>query len=404
VDAARRRTVIDSGTAARLDEGVEGAAALQTLPPVTPAFVHGTGRGETIAALAVAERLLQQNQYEDAVAALGDVHVPAVTAPDLAFRVLQTEAWARMYLGQLEAAAALCERARSLAEGQAFTDVDRAEALFRLGACRLKLGKTGNAVALFSEALRVARGHGVPGDCVRGRAFEWRARCYVLQRDWEAAQADAEHAFELAENIGDVRLSALSRMQCSVIAERRGDPKVARYYAERARELAAECGDRQTEARLLNNLGGLSFLLGEPEHAVAYIKESFALFLDLGLDADAAQAVSSLAQVHLRCGAPQLAEEQARHALEILGERDDFVDERGNAQLVLGRSLLEQDRDAEAMAAFAAAEWLFERLGSSSHVAAAWMAQGDACVRTGDSEAAATLYRRAAQALQDFNF
>ena len=136
-------------------------------------------------------------------------------------------------------------------------------------------------------------------------------------------------------------------------------------------------GDRQTEARILNNLGGLSFLLGEPEVAVAYLKESFALSLEIGNDADAAQAVSSLAQVHLRCGAPQLAEEQARHALSILAEREDYVDERGNVHLVLGRALLEQARDDEAMKEFAAAEWLFESLGSASHVAAAWIAQGD---------------------------
>jgi tetratricopeptide (TPR) repeat protein len=193
-------------------------------------------------------------------------------------------------------------------------------------------------------------------------------------------------------------------MQCSVIAERRGDARLARYYAERARMLAAESGDRQTEARLLNNLGGLSFLLGEPENAVAYIKESFALFLEIGCDSDAAQAVSSLAQVHLRCGAPLLAEEQARHALSILDEREDYVDERGNAHLVLGRALLAQDRRDDALAELASAEWLFQRLGSKSHVAAAWLAQGDTYRLIGDSDAALTLYRRAAEALQDFNF
>ena len=52
-------------------------------------------------------------------------------------------------------------------------------------------------------------------------------------------------------------------MQCSLVAERRGDPRLARYYADGARTLAASIGDRQTEARLLNNLGGLSFLLGD---------------------------------------------------------------------------------------------------------------------------------------------
>ena len=108
--------------------------------------------------------------------------------------------------------------------------------------------------------------------------------------------------------------------------------------------------------------------------------------------------------MHLRCGAPLLAEEQARHALSILDGRDDYVDERGNVHLVLGRALLAQERDEEAMAQFASAEWLFERLGSRSHLAAAWFAQADAYRKAQDLEAAATLYRRAAEALQDFNF
>jgi tetratricopeptide (TPR) repeat protein len=384
---------------------MEQPAAFLDLPRLSPGFVHGGAAvAETVAALARADRLVAASRYEEAVQTLGDVQVPALSAPDVAMRVLHCEAWARMYLGDLDTAMALCERARDLAEGEGFTSVDRAEALFRLAAVRLKMNKVGNAVSLLGEALRLSDGGSLSGDRVRARAFEWRARCYVIQRDWEAAQADAESAVELADALGDTRLAGLANMQCSVIAERRGDPRMARYYAEAARSLAVASGDRQTEGRLLNNLGGIALLLDEPENAVGLIKEAFAIFLDLGADTDAAQAVSSLAQVHLRCGAPQLAEEQARHALSILGDREDFVDERGNAHLVLGRALHAQGRVDEAMKEFATAEWLFERLGSESHVAAAWMAQGDLYETLGDLEASSTLFRRAAEALQDFNF
>jgi hypothetical protein len=51
-----------------------------------------------------------------------------------------------------------------------------------------------------------------------------------------------------------------------------------------------------------------------------------------------------------------LAEDQARQALDLLDGRVDYVDEIGSAQLVLGRSLLEQGRLDEAEAAFVAAE------------------------------------------------
>jgi tetratricopeptide (TPR) repeat protein len=388
---------------------MESTAALPTLPPVTPAFmrtasVPGSGRAETTAALAQAERYLAAHRYEDALEALSSVHVPSTSAPDLALRVLQAETWARLYLGDVELADSVAERARALSEGTGFSDLERAESLFHLGCCRLKLTRVTNAVSLFTLALRLSERTGVEGDRLRAQAFEWRSRCYQLQREWEAAESDAHSSVELAQQIGDGRLEALAQMQCSLVTERRGDPLLARFYAERARALAIDNGDRQTEARIVNNLGGLSYLLGEPQVAVAYLKEAFALSLEVGNDADAAQAVSSLAQVHLRCGAPQLAEEQARHALSILDERADFVDERGNVHLVLGRALLDQEREDEAIKEFAAAEWLFESLGSASHVAAAWMAQGDLYSRKGDLEAATALYRRAAEALQDFNF
>jgi len=382
-------------------------AALQNLPPVTPRPVKSYAPGDhaaTEAALVQAEQLAGEHRYEEAIAVLGDVQIPSASAPRLALHVLFCEAWSRMYLGQLEAAVATLERARALAEGPAFTDLDRAEALFRLGCCRVKLSKISNAVALLSAALGLVQEGTHNGDQLRSRIFDWRSRCYQLQREWEAAQVDAERSLELAQSVGDERLIVLAKMQCSLVAERRGDPLLARYYADGARTLAAAAGDRQTEARLLNNLGGLSFLLGDSPQAVAYLKESFAVALEIGNLADAAQAVSSLAQVHLRCGAPLLAEEQARHALSILEERDDYRDERANAHLVLGRALLMEERTDEAMTELANAEWLYESIGSISHLAAAWTAQGDVYQRIDDLEAAAALFRRAAESLQDFHF
>jgi tetratricopeptide (TPR) repeat protein len=150
---------------------------------------------------------------------------------------------------------------------------------------------------------------------------------------------------------------------------------------------------------LLNNLGGLAFLLGNGEEAVRFLKDAFAVALEEGSEPDAAQAVSSLAQVHLRSGSAPLAEQQARHALSLMGGRVDFLDEIGNAHLVLGRALLDQGRVDEASEAFADAERCLTQLASTSHAASAWTAQGDLALHLGDEAAAGALYRRAADAL-----
>jgi hypothetical protein len=71
---------------------------------------------------------------------------------------------------------------------------------------------------------------------------------------------------------------------------------------------------------------------------------------------------------------------------------------------VLGRALAEQSREDEALAELAAAEALYATLGSKSHVAAVWMAEAELRGRVRDHEAAAALYRKAAESLQDVHF
>ena len=263
--------------------------------------------------------------------------------------------------------------------------------------------RVGPAVVLVCRRLVVLRGC-ARGHRLRCRILRWRSRCYRRQGDWEAARTDVEAALELSERLGDGEALAHGYFQASIIAERRGQWVLARSYAERAKALYEEQEDRLNVGRLLNNLGGLTFLLGDAERAADYLKEAFAVALEVGSKPDAAQAVSSLAQVNLRTGHVALAEEQARQALSLLEGRVDFLDEQGNAQLVLGRALLEQDKLDESERALAAADAAFEQLSSGSHRAAAWTAQADLSVRRGDKDTALTLYRRATETLQDFRF
>jgi tetratricopeptide (TPR) repeat protein len=353
-----------------------------------------------------AEAAIEAHEYAEAVQMLTAVRdaLENASAPHLELRALLAESWARMYMSEIRVAVEILTQARELVEGPEFTDVDRAEVLFRLGCCRWNLSSIATAAALFTEALELAERSGLPSDRLRSNILGWRSRCHQRQRDWEAAREDVERALELAEALDDEKTIAHHYFQASLIAERKGQWVLARTYAERAKAIYEKLADQVNASKLLNNLGGLNFLLGKPDEAVAYLKDAFRVALDVGSPVDAAYAVSSLAQVHLRTDQPLLAEEQARHALELLGDRVEFLDEIGNAQLVLGRSLLEQGRLGEAADMFDRAEESFEQLSSASHRAAAWVAKGDLAARRGDDREAAHLYRRAAEALQDFRF
>jgi len=352
-----------------------------------------------------AEAAVAAREFEDALTCLEHAGPLAQEyGPELALRALLTDATARSELGSVKEALALLERAGDLAAGEPFTDVDRANVLFHIGQCRYKLSSVPTAVALFTQALDLMRHSDLVDDRLRSRIYRWRSRCYRRQRDWEAARGDVEAALELSERLDDRDALAHGYFQASIIAERNGQWVLARSYAERAKTLYEEQDDRLNVGRLLNNLGGLTFLLGDPEEAVSLLKAAFSVALEVGSEPDAAQAVSSLAQVHLRTGEVELAEEQARHALRLLEGRVDFLDEQGNVQLVLGRALLEQGRLDEAEQAIAESEATFEQLSSSSHRAAAWTAQAELSIRRGDQDQALRLYRRAAETLQDFRF
>jgi tetratricopeptide (TPR) repeat protein len=372
-------------------------------------LLNGVSSGErerVESVIARAEAALESYDYAGVAPILGSVAdaLARVSAPDLELRSLTAEAWAQMYLGEVRDSIRLLERARQLAEDVAFTDVDRADVLFRLGACRYNLSSIATSVSLLSQALKLADESGMPCDRLRSLILEWRSRCYQRQRDFEAAREDIERALELANGIDDRYAMAQAHFQASLVAERQGRWVLSRTHAEQAKTLYEEIAHQANVGKLLNNLGGLNFLLGKPDEAKVYLKDAFRVALETGSDLDAGFAVSSLAQVHLRTGELDLAEEQARHALELLDGRDDYMDEIGNAQLVLGRSLLEQGRLDEAQASFDDAESSLGQLSSASHRAAAWIAKGDLEAKRGEDRAAADLYRRAAEALQDFHF
>jgi tetratricopeptide (TPR) repeat protein len=368
--------------------------------------VSADERGRVDAALARAEALLEARRNDEALEEFESIRaaVLATGMQELESRALAGEATVRMRRGEVREAIALLEQARALSEGTSFSDVERSDVLFRLGVARYKLNSIQTAIGLFDESLKLAERSEIPSDQLRSNILAWRSRCYRRRRDLEAAREDVERALELAEGLSDKRTAADVYFQASIIADREGHWVLARSYAERAKAAYEELSDRSNLGRLLNNLGGLNFLLGHSEEAVGLLKDAVRIALEVGNDAEAAHAVNGIAQVHLRTGDVTRAEEQARYALELLGDRVDEIGEIGNAQLVLGRALLEQDRLDEADEAFQAGERAYDQLSSGSHRASAWVAQGDLATRRGDDRAAARLYRQAADALQDVRF
>src|SRR3954449_11786229 len=247
---------------------------------VDPSFlasgVSADERGRMEATLTRAEALTEAGEYDEALAEFEKASgaVAGTASPELEARALSGEGWARLEQGDARSALDILDKARQLVEQPSFSDVERAEVLYRLGVCRYKLSSVSTSLGLFNEALTLAERSGFPCDALRSNILGWRSRCYRRQRDWEAAREDVERALELAEGLNDRRTVAHVFFQASLIAERNGHWLLARTYAERAKGQYEELADQTNVGRLLNNLGGLNFMLGKPDEAIAQLKDS----------------------------------------------------------------------------------------------------------------------------------
>ena len=266
---------IERGKTRPTPESIEWLAAKLG---VDPAFL-GSGvstdlRGRVEAQLARAEALSEAHRHLEAADLFAAVRrdVGATGSAELEVRALSGEAWARSEEGDARAAVELLLVARELAEGPQFSDVDRADLLFRLGVCRYKLSSIATAVALFDEAFALACDSGLPCDLLRADILGWRSRCRRRQRDFEAAREDVESALELACGADDPRVVANTYFQASLVAERLGHWVASRNYAQQAKTLYEELNDDRNVGRLMLNLGGLQMLLGKPEQAIGHLK------------------------------------------------------------------------------------------------------------------------------------
>jgi tetratricopeptide (TPR) repeat protein len=365
------------------------------------AVIHGADVEQR---LSDAEALTYCNDHAAALEQLASLWLRVRHLPALALRHRLAASWAEMYRGRLDIAADLLANADSIVQSPEFDDAERAAVLYRRGCVALKRSEVAEAVSLFTRALETNARSARPSALLAADIRNWRSRCYQLGRDWDAAARDAEASLELATAAGCDRSRAHAMFQASLVAERQRQWLLARFHAEQALEIYRAHGDTLSAARILNNLGGIDFLLGDIVGAERALEEAVATAGFAGSDADVAQATSSLAQVLLHTDRPREARGRALEALAILAGRIDFLEETGNAQLVVARA------HAAELDATAASEWLeraeqtFTQLGSTSHLAAVRIARGDLARAAGDADAAAELYRQAAESLQDFNF
>ena len=228
-------------------------------------------------------RCSTSTRFDDALAEYAKA-LPAVLgtgAVELHVRALNGEGDRARPVGDVKAGLARLAEARALVERPEFSDVDRAEVVYRLGVCRYLLSSISTAVALFDEAFDARRAvrHAVrpapprrarvavallpPPARLRGRAGGRRARARARRGD--ARQPGARSG--LLPGVGARRARRPLGARADVRREGQGAvrgarrPHQRRPAAEQPRRSRvparqARAGGRASEARVLGRARG----------------------------------------------------------------------------------------------------------------------------------------------------
>ena len=219
--------------------------------------------------------------------------------------------------------------------------------------------------------------------------------CYVERGDVLFATHRAAELIQLAEALGSPRGRGSVYWNAALVAEERRDYVLAQQYTERALALLSEGEPDRDLPRLRLNYAWLLLRSDPPEPAVAleHIRSAARDLEVLGSTVELAAMDVETARAHLLLGAPELAEERARHGIERLGSSPRL--ESAVAHLTLGDVLHALDRSDEAAAAYQWAADVLGMMSASRQAAAAWRDLGDRYRAHGEAEAAVEAYDRA---------
>jgi DNA-binding NtrC family response regulator len=224
------------------------------------------------------------------------------------------------------------ERLLSLPGARALSGTRRAALEIKAVACRLGQGDCQAALAHCRDLLRdEAKIDSIP---IRARLHLYCADALFGLARIADCRDHAERVLRMADESGDLSLSAAALNQLGRAAYREGELQRARDLYEQALVLYRRLGDEPAAARVRNNLGLIHKNLCEWEAAVAHLSGALESFRRLGRFADTGPVLMNLGIVHQKSGDWTRADECYRGAEEVFLQ---VADDLHLAQVAIGR-------------------------------------------------------------------
>lgn len=228
----------------------------------------------------------------------------------------------------------------------------------------------------------------------RVRLLSTRGSFLELLGDYPAAEDATRQALELAERLGDLELTASSRMNLATVVWRQGDLPAARGLLEQVVGDSRGTGREQQLSAALGNLGTVALSAGDTKTALAHFDKALALAEDLGQVWKTAGVISNRGIAHAYAKDTRSARADFSRALELQRSIDDIT---GISKTLtnLGVSHLDSGELVEAERYFNEAMPLCAKAGNRSAVADLTINLGIISQWRDDHEAAHRSYARA---------
>ena len=276
--------------------------------------------------------------------------------------------------------------------------VSRTYVLMLLCRTSMQCGDMGRAIELGEVSLREAGwGTGPVPEAVIELASTL-VFCYYERGDLARAQGLVKKVLTQAEAHGSVRARASAYWNAGLVAQGKGDIEAAVRFTERALALFGELENRWATATLRRNAGWLMLQLPDPPHPEirAVLAQALVDLHEVGSPSEISEAEADLAHLHVDLGEWREALRFARSA--VARTADGPTLEAAKARLALADVLAAMGDTEAALSTYRDAAQDFEASSAARYAATAWRRVAQLLVDLGRHEEANEAYARLADA------
>ncbi len=284
------------------------------------------------------------------------------------------------------------DRLLSLPEARTLSRARRTGLESKAVACRIERGDCQAALAQCRELLRDETG--LSSLALRARLHLLAATAARSLGRIEDSRVSAERGLQLADEAGDLPLSANALAILGVVALREGDLGQARDLSEQALALYRRLGDEQSAARTRNNLGLIHKNLCEWDTAIAHFSSALEVYRHHGHLSLTVAPLMNLGIVFQKMGEWDRAGDAYRQCEQAVVQVGDEL-HLAHVNIGLGNIARLQRRFAESESFFLAALERSRRHGARREEVLALEFMGELDYDRGRPEAALTRYQEA---------